>query len=163
MSNDLQPTPGAPADYPFAELHVRAVLGLNKDEMRALRQERLESQDFARHKKRLYLSPGAVKKLAAGAPGVSLQKSASASPSSNPLDCDPAPLELRVCRPDTANPRIALVCPPGQDFLHPKTVYRLRIQEGTMLRLGELVIAKPIRPYTDYFAFVRRPSRQRPH
>jgi hypothetical protein len=165
MNLDLVPSPVAPPGFPFLENHVRARLGISKDDIRELRQTRTASDEWRLSKKRVWLSPAAVQKIAA-AKGVALDHLPPASPAANaddggavktelPKKTAPKsePVKLRVIRP-TKNPHIVLACGEQDDLRCPRKPLRLRVKNSETFRPGLTVTAQLVAGYTDLFDLV---------
>lgn len=156
----ISPTPAAPDGFPFAENHVRAQLGWNKDEMRLARKTRLEPADFRVYKKRVYLSAEALSRLSNHLTANG-QKNAATHPSSIADDPQPVMRELIVCRAQVANPRMVLACPADENPDRPKTILRVRVKPGTVLRRRQAISGRLIHPYTDYYELIPPRFRRR--
>lgn len=154
---DLLPTPGAPAGFPYEENHLRYKMGLTKEDMRRHRQEHLmPSTDFTVHKKRVYWSLAAVRRLLAVL-SPSPKKNAPAPPARS--GADPAPAKttppeivtLRVVRCDLPNKHMLHACLPTEDPDRPKKTLRVRVRDtANFVRRMELPALR-VEGYTDLY------------
>lgn len=124
---------GSTPTHPIPEKIARLRLGLNKDDIRALRQQHLkEGEHWVLHSKRVYLSPAGVELLFAAAG----QKNAAASPSSIPAvpealkDLPAEEVKLRVVKNNLANRYMVLACPADDDPDRPKQVVRVKVRNA---------------------------------
>ena len=161
----LKPSEHAPAGFPLLENHVRARLGISRDEMLLIRKTRLaEGVDWCLRKKRVWLAQAGVAKTAA-AKGV-------AAPVSGCLDAQRADaardggvaeaagkkvaeekggaaalVMVRTC----VNPHIVLACPEGDDYLRPKKTVRVRVRSNANFRRGMALPGILVAGYEDLF------------
>lgn len=145
--NSLTTMSCAPDGFPYESNAVRLALGWSVAEMRAARAQRLDAADFARHQKRIFLSARAVELLGGDLSVVVKKNGAAGAPSA-------ARRILRVVRADLRNTRLALACPDNEDPDRPRTLFRLRLRAGTILRRRQRVEARALPPYRDYFEFL---------
>ena len=176
--NDLNliPTAGAPVGFPFIENHVRARLGLQKDEIRELRQMHLEEgTDWLLKKKRIWLAPTGVEKLLT-TKGLGGEKRRPNAPTANADDdgalkaelsaaanskknteskAKPAePLKLKVvqvCR----NPHMIQACALTDNPVQPKKMVRVRVRDNQNFTRHMEIPVTLVNGYTDLYDLAR--------
>jgi hypothetical protein len=151
---NLTPSPGAPEGWPYEENRVRHRMGLTKDEMRALRQEKLTPfTDFTVYKKRVWLSAAASSRLL-GMAGAKVKKTRGRTTAEDGSPVKKPPPEivtLRVVRCDLRNPHLLLACPADQDPDRPKTTLRVRVRSAENFARRMELPAVLVDGHTDLF------------
>lgn len=173
---NLIPTTGAPDGFPFIENHVRARLGLQKDEIRELRKLHLqEGQDWILKKKRVWLSSAAVAVLLR-AKGLDAK---TASPNAQTPNADDAgALKAKVPNADSKknappkseagggpvllkvvqrciNKRMIQCCALDDNSLMPKKMVRVRVRNNEHFIRHMEVPATLVEGYTDLYDLAR--------
>jgi hypothetical protein len=170
---DLPPTPGAPPGFPHEENGVRHVMGLTKDQMRALRHGELTAAiDFKIFKKRIYLSAAGAQRLlnSTGLPPAKKTPESCLSTTTDdgapvknvPAKKTPAEIvQLRVVRCDLRNPHLLLACAAAEDPDRPKTTVRVRVRSvANFIRRMELP-ALLVDGHTDLYDLAHALPRKR--
>lgn len=128
----------APDGYPFAEVLIRESIGLNKDEVRAIRKAHLRETDHFCHgkKNRVWLNQSGVAALRAAAQ-MPPEKIAALAPAqteradeadkSLPPKNPPSEVTLRIVRNNVANRYLVLACPREEDPWRPKHIWRVNV------------------------------------
>ena len=174
--NDLNliATDGAPAGFPFIENHVRARLGLQKDEIRELRQTHLtEDTDWLLKKKRVWLAQAGVDKLLA-AKGLGPKKPRPHAQTPNADDGGPVkadlpnlqktaapkakapavPVELIVVQ-TCKNPHMIQCCSLKDNPIMPKTMVRVRVRDNANFKRHMRLPAVLVAGYKDLYDIAR--------
>ena len=171
---NLMATPGAPAGFPFMENHVRARLGIGKDEIRSLRQDHLaKGADWLLKKKRIWLAPLGVEKLLAakqlspGQPGPNAQtpnadddealkagRAKTPDPQKMAPQKAPEPVTLKMVRA-TRNPHIILCCAEADSAIQPKKMVRVRVRDSKNFKRHMTLPATLVADYTDLYDLAR--------
>ena len=173
----LIPTTGAPDGFPFIENHVRARLGLQKDEIRELRQQHLtEGTDWILKKKRVWLSAAAVatlirvkglgaktaspnaqtpnaddgEALKAESSEADSQKKSAPKSETEPVK----PLTLKVVQRCT-NKRMIQCCPMDDNAIMPKKMVRVRVRNNENFVRHMEVPVTLVAGYTDLYDLAR--------
>jgi hypothetical protein len=164
---ELNPSPDAPAGFPYLEKTARQKIGLPKDDMRALRRAHLKEGDFVIHKKALYLSQGAVDTLLAAAEQLSV-KSRPAQSSSNsgpvkiaPPKKAPAPERLLIVNATLSNKRMLHCCAADEDPDRPKKLLRVRVRSQEGFRIRTAIEAQLVEGYDDLYDLVSKYPRKK--
>lgn len=174
---NLIATTGAPEGFPFIENHVRARLGLQKDEIRELRQQHLiEGKTWLLKKKRVWLSETAVAVIAQ-AKGLAVD---SASPNAQtPNADDSGALKANPQNPDSkknpppksdftatagvtlkvvqrcTNPHMIQCCDLKDNALMPKKMVRVRVRSNANFIRHMVVPVTLVAGYTDLYDLAR--------
>jgi hypothetical protein len=172
---NLKTSPEAPAGFAYGENHVRAQLGLPKDEIRDLRHAHLtEGVDWVLKKKRIWLSPLAVEKLVAAtglgtknprpnaqnenaddAEALKSKSPPTESPKNPNLKANPAgPLTLIVVQ-QCKNRRMIQACAMEDNPIQPKAMVRVRVRSNENFRRHMVIPVTPVAGYDDMFDLAR--------
>jgi len=156
MPDFLERSPEAPEGFPFAEKMARQKAGLSEEDFRALRGKHLRKDvDFVYHYKAIYLTAGALKKIA---------------PQLTPVESNAAPggiaaagsVKLLVVRNDLKNPRLLLACAEGEDPDRPKKTVRVRVRSTEGFRIRSAIEGRLVLGYSALFDLVSRYPRKQP-
>ena len=166
---NLPPATGAPPGFPHEENQVRRRMGLSRDVMRALRQEKLApASDFTVHKKRVWLSAAAAARLL-GMADAKVKKTCcgkgtvdgGAVKTAVAKKAPPGPVALRVVRCDLRNRHLILACPADQDADRPKTTVRVRVRSAENFKRRMELPAVLVEGHTDLYDLARGLPRKR--
>jgi hypothetical protein len=162
---NLIPSKDAPEGFPYLENHVRAQLGIQKDEIRELRQDNLtEDVQWKLWHKRIWLSLEAVQRLMS-LKGISQKNGAQKAAGANADDGDPLkstitkkpaapePVTLMAVRA-TRNPHILAACMPDDNPACPKKPLRVRVKTAANFRPQMKFQAVLVAGYKDLFDLV---------
>lgn len=159
--------PSRPPTFHITELHARVQLGLSKEEVRALRQERLvENQHWVLHRKRILYCPDGLQRLmeVAGLDGTPAAEET--APGANAAAPEPlkeeVPIEeLVVWRTGLRNARILLAHRPGADPEDPAARLRVRVKKDRNFVRGMVIPCRLLPGYTDLFELAHALPRRR--
>ena len=173
---NLIPTTGAPVGFPFMENHVRARLGIGKDEIRSLRQQHLvENTDWLLKKKRIWLAALGVEKLCAAkglepkfaSPNAQTANAVDAgaipaAPPTGPIPKKNAALKAKPAEPiklivvqRCVNPHMIQACDPKDDPIMPKKMVRVRVRSNENFTRHMEIPAVLVAGYTDLYDLAR--------
>ena len=160
---ELLPSPSAPEGFPFLENHVRARMGIGREEQQTLRRAHLtEGRDWRLSKKRLWLAQSGVDTLvrlkalpaAAARPDAQTANAGAGeaiAEDSRKSAATKSPAALLFVRA-TRNPHIIECCLMGDDWLRPKKpLVRVRVRSGVNFRRGMELPAVLVAGYTDLY------------
>jgi len=162
---DLKASERGPEGFPYLENHVRARLGIPRDEMLLFRQA--PGALWRLHKKRVWLAAAGVQAILAAkglaatlaspdaqtAPTARERGNAAATPKKTaaPAPANAGTTNLLVVR-TCVNPHIILCCAEEDDWLRPKkALVRVRVRSSANFRPGMPVPAIRVAGYTDLY------------
>lgn len=121
--------------HPIPEKLLQHRLGINKDEIRALRKAHLKEGDhWILHGKRIHLSAQGMELIVAAVEG---EKNGASVPSANQQLHDALKSttteesHFRVVKNDIPNRYLIMACPADQDHFRPKNLVRVKIRNST--------------------------------
>lgn len=163
MADFIEPTPGAPKDFPFAEKIAALKIGLSEQDMRELRNARLKLDvDFRYHKKAVFLSLAALKKIAPEL-GVQLpNQMQGAAIAEQPDPIPDAVVKLMIVRADLPNKRMLTACAPEENPDRPKKTLRVRVRSQEGFRIRTAIEARLVPGYSDLYDLVSKYPRKKP-
>lgn len=162
MPDFLEPSTEAPVGFPFAEKMAREKAGLSEDDFRALRGKHLRKDaDFVYHKKAIYLTAGALKKIA---PALLCREPGNEPPggiAAQESALTPTVAKLLIVRTDLANTRLLLCCPENDNPDRPKNPVRVRVRSQEGFRIRTAIEARLVQGYTDLYDFAGKYPRKK--
>lgn len=180
----LTPQKDSPPGFPFSEKKARAVIGRSRDDIRALRNDRLtEGTHYIRGKQQaVWLNQAGVDALLAAVSPTSALLPECATPG-NPRECHPvkeqlvsvltarvdqlqknAPVgetKLRVVNGNLQFRHMLIACALGDDHHRPARPLRVRVRDNTNFIRGMEIPVQLVAGYTDLYELTRKCPRSK--